>query len=112
MDGAKDALLVFTNLPDHDAAVSLARALVEQRLAAYVNVLEGATSIYRWQGAVETAREVPVLIKTRADLYAEVETAVRALHSYEIPEIIAVPIVCGLPEYLGWVHAETRPPAS
>jgi periplasmic divalent cation tolerance protein len=106
---AKDALLVFTNLPDHDAAVKLARALVERRLAACVNVLGGATSIYRWQGAVETALEVPVFIKTRAALYGEVEAAVRALHTYEIPEIIAVPIVRGLADYLGWVHGETTP---
>jgi periplasmic divalent cation tolerance protein len=93
-------LLVITTLPDHDAAVGLARALVDRRLAACVNVLGTATSIYRWKDAVETAREVPVLIKTRAPLYAQIEAAIRALHSYEIPEIIAVPVDRGLPAYL------------
>ena len=102
-----ETLLVLTNLPDHDSALALARALVERRLAACVNVLGGATSIYRWQQSVETTHEVPVLIKTRRPLYAEVEAAIRELHSYELPEIIAVPIERGLPRYLEWVLAET-----
>ena len=111
VDGT-DTLLVFTNLPDHDAAIGLARALVDRRLAACVNVLGPATSIYRWKDAVETAREVPVLIKTRAPLYGQIEAAIRSLHSYAIPEIIAVPIDRGLPEYLDWILAETVPAAS
>jgi periplasmic divalent cation tolerance protein len=102
-------LLVFTNLPDRDSAVALARTLVERRLAACVNVLGAATSIYRWRQAVETAQEVPVLIKTRRPLYAEVEATIRERHSYELPEIIAVPVERGLPPYLEWVLAETSP---
>lgn len=112
MSGSQDTLLVFTNLPDHDAAVRLSRALVDGRLAACVTVLGAATSTYRWNDTVETAQEVPVLIKTRAPLYAQVEAAIRALHSYEIPEIIAVPVERGLPEYLEWILAETMPAAS
>ena len=105
-----EALLVFTNLPDRDAAAKLARALVEQRLAACVNVLAPCTSVYRWKGDVEEAQEVPVLIKTRAARYAELERAIRKLHPYELPEVVAVPIVHGLPEYLEWVGEETAIP--
>jgi periplasmic divalent cation tolerance protein len=107
VERSPDALLVFTNVANHDAAVALARTLVERRLAACVNVLGAATSIYRWKGAVESAQEVPVLIKTRTVLYDEVEAAIRELHAYELPEIIAVPVARGLPDYLEWVTAET-----
>lgn len=105
-----DTLLVFTNLPDRAAALDLARALVSRRLAACVNVLDGCTSVYRWQGVVEEASEVPVLLKTRSARYAEVEAAIRELHPYELPEIVAVPVVRGLPEYLEWVAHETAIP--
>ena len=104
------ALLVFTNLPDREAAVKLARDLVAKRLAACVNVLSGCTSVYRWDGNVEHADEIPVLIKTRASRYAEIEAAIRELHPYELPEVIAVPIVHGLPDYLDWVTEETAIP--
>ena len=107
MSVAEGTLLVFTNAPDHDAAVALARALVDRRLAACVNVLGAATSIYRWRQTVETAQEVPLLIKTRAPLYAQVEAAIRELHPYELPEIIAVPVQLGFDEYLQWVADET-----
>ena len=104
------ALLVFTNAPDRATAERIAEALVEKRLAACVNVLAGCTSVYRWQGAVERADEIPVLIKTRAARYPEVERAIRQLHPYELPELIAVPIVRGLPDYLEWVAEETAIP--
>lgn len=100
-------LLVFTNLPDRGAALKLADALIEQHLAACVNVLGGCTSIYRWRGAIERAEEVPVLIKTRAARYADVEAAIRSVHPYELPEVVAVPVAQGLPEYLAWVTQET-----
>jgi len=100
-------VVVLTNLPDRTAALALARELIARRLAACVNVLAECTSVYRWQGKVEDTTEVPVLIKTRAALYPEVEAAVRELHPYELPEIIAVPIGCGLAEYLDWVSEET-----
>ena len=102
-----DAVIVFTNLPDREAALKLANALVANKLAACVNVLAECTSVYRWKGTIENAQEVPVLIKTRAARYAEVEAAIRALHPYELPEIIAVPIVRGCGDYLRWVAEET-----
>ena len=102
-----DAVIVFTNLPDREAAVKLAHELVAKRLAACVNVLSECTSVYRWKGTIENASEVPVLIKTRAARYAEVEAAIRGLHPYELPEIIAVPVVRGFGDYLRWVADET-----
>jgi periplasmic divalent cation tolerance protein len=108
MDGEQtDTLIVFTNLPDRDTALALARGLVERRLAACVNVLDGCTSVYRWKGAVEQADEIPVLIKARTGRYDELEAAIRELHPYELPEIVAVPVVRGLPDYLEWVAEET-----
>ena len=100
-------LLVFTNRPDHASAAALAAALVEARLVACVNVLAACTSVYRWQGAVETASEVPVLMKTTRARYPELEAAIRARHPYELPEIVAVPVEHGLPAYLDRVAAET-----
>ena len=101
------ALIVITNAPDRDVALKIARALIERRLAACVNILAECTSVYRWQGRLETAAEVPLLIKTRAAIYADVEAAIKSLHPYELPEIVAVPIERGLPAYLEWVGAET-----
>ena len=105
-----DTILVLTNLPDRDTAGRLAQRLVESRLAACVNILNGCTSVYRWKGEVERAEEVPVLIKTRAARYEELEAAIREVHPYEIPEIIAIPVVHGLAEYLEWVAEETAIP--
>ena len=102
-----EAVIVLTNLPDRAIAIRLANALVERKLAACVNVLAECASVYRWNGAVENAAEVPVLIKTCAGRYAEVEAAIRSLHPYELPEIIAVPVVRGSEEYLQWVAGET-----
>jgi periplasmic divalent cation tolerance protein len=100
-------LLVLTNLPDAASAEVLAHALVDARLAACVNVMAPCRSVYRWQGAVEAADEVPLLIKTTAACYAALEAAIRAQHPYELPEVIAVPVTQGLPDYLAWVAAET-----
>ena len=100
-------LLVVTNLPDRAAAEQLAASLLEQRLAACVNILAPCQSLYRWRGKVETAAEIPVLIKSTTERYAAVESAIRSHHPYATPEIIAVPVTHGLPEYLHWVTSET-----
>ena len=102
-----NTMLVITNAPDRDAAMKLAAALVGERVAACVNVLAACTSVYRWKGAVEEAQEVPVLIKTNGARYSDLEAAIRRLHPYEVPEIIALRVVDGLPEYLAWVAEET-----
>jgi len=103
-----NALLVLTNLPDRETAERLAGVLVEQRLAACVNILAPCGSVYRWKGAVQREEEHPVLIKTTAERYPALEAAIRAAHPYELPEIIAVPIERGLPAFLAWVDAETK----
>jgi periplasmic divalent cation tolerance protein len=101
-------LLVLTNLPDRAAAERVADLLVEQRLAACVNVLAPCRSVYRWKGALQRDEEHPLLIKTTSERYAALEQALRTAHPYELPEIVALPIERGLPAYLDWVAAETR----
>lgn len=101
------ALLVLTTLPDEASAHALASSLVADRLAACINVMAPCRSVYRWRGEIENALEVPLLIKTTAERYEALEAAIRARHPYELPEIVAVPIARGLPEYLAWVAAET-----
>jgi periplasmic divalent cation tolerance protein len=103
------SLLVLTNLPYRAAAERIADALVGQRLAACVNILAPCRSVYRWQDEVQHDEEHPMLIKTTLERYAALEQALRAAHPYELPEIIAVPIERGLPAYLAWVAAETKP---
>ena len=103
-----EPLLVLTNLPDLARAEKLAQALIESRAAACVNVLAPCRSIYRWEGAVETAAEIPLLIKTTRAAYPQVEEIVRVQHPYAVPELIAIPITHGLPAYLDWLATETQ----
>ena len=103
-----EAVLIISNFPDQKTATLLAEALIEQRLAACVNVLSPCVSIYRWQGKIESAGEVPVLIKTRKQHYDRVEQLIKMMHPYELPEVIMVPITGGLPAYLQWI-ADTIP---
>jgi periplasmic divalent cation tolerance protein len=105
-----EALLIFTNLPDPASAEALAAHLIDRRLAACVTILPAAQSVYRWQGNIERATEVPLLIKASAAAYPALEAAIRERHPYELPEIIAVPVACGLPAYLDWVVAECDAP--
>jgi periplasmic divalent cation tolerance protein len=105
-----DALVVLTNCPDDAVADRIARTLVEQGLAACVNRLAPAESVYRWRGAVERATETPLVIKTTRERYTTVEQAIRALHPYEVPEIVAFDIVAGFTPYLRWITEETQPP--
>lgn len=107
-----DTLLVLTTLPDTATARAMAAHLVESRFAACVNILPPCRSLYRWEGKVEDAEEVMLLIKTTAIRYATLEAAIRDKHPYELPEIIAVPVEHGLPGYLAWVAAETTDAAS
>ena len=102
-----ETLLVLTNCPDEEVANTIALAVVEAQLAACVNILPRAQSIYRWQGAVESATEIPLFIKSTAANYPALEKLIAGLHPYETPEIIALPITQGLPAYLNWVAAET-----
>jgi periplasmic divalent cation tolerance protein len=101
-------LIVITTLPDRASARTMAEGLLRERLAACVNVMAECTSIYHWRGAVETAEEVPLWIKTRATLYPSVEQFILKHHPYDLPEVIAVPLAAGLAPYLQWVEHETQ----
>lgn len=96
-------ILVLSTCGSAEEADSIARALVERRLAACVNILPRLRSVYRWKGAVEQASEHLLLIKTTRALFEQLETELRALHSYEVPEIIALDITAGLEPYLAWI---------
>jgi len=100
---ADEVLLIMSTFPDAQTAQRVARQIVEERLAACANILPPINSIYRWQGKVEESAESLVLIKTTVDRFAAIQTRLCGLHPYEVPEIIALPIDRGLPDYLRWV---------
>lgn len=102
-----DTLLVFTTYPDDVAALQAAKQIVQQKLAACVNVLPQMTSVYVWQGEARTDTEHLLLIKTTTARYPVLESAIRDAHPYELPEIIATPIARGLAGYLEWIAAQT-----
>ncbi len=97
-------LLALTTCPDADSAARIARALVEERLAACVSRVPGATSVYRWEGRVEEDTEVLLLIKTTGERLPTLRKRLLALHPYDVPELIALPIEDGLPAYLDWLQ--------
>lgn len=100
-------ILVISTLPDRETAERMAHFLIEQQLAACIQILPGVTSVYRWQGKVESAHETILLIKSTMARYPALEAAIKSQHPYELPEIIAVPVNAGLPAYLEWVATET-----
>ena len=102
-----EVVLVISNAPDEQTALRIARALVDEGLAACVNVLPPCRSIYRWQGEVEQAQEIPLFAKTVAAKVAQLGARLAELHPYEVPEVITVPVACGLQAYLDWVAAST-----
>ena len=110
MQEASEAVVVYVTASSAEEAATLARALVGERLAACVNRLP-VESVYQWQGQVEEAAEVLLIVKTRRDLLDALAARVTALHSYTVPEIIALPVVAGWPPYLQWIAAETTAPS-
>jgi len=105
-----EPIVVLSTCPDEATAERIARELVGSGLAACVNRLPGVHSTYRWQGQVRDEPEVLLTIKTTAARYAELEMRLKALHPYEVPEIIALPVRAGLASYLAWIAAATAPP--
>jgi periplasmic divalent cation tolerance protein len=104
----QEILLVFTSLPNRANAERIAEELVTEGMAACVNIMAECTSIYRWQSKIERTNEIQLLIKTTRINYPELESLLRSKHPYEVPEIIAIPVSEGLPEYLNWVTQETQ----
>jgi len=100
-----DFQIVLSTCGDRETAERIAHRLVEQRLAACVNILPGVQSVYRWQGAVQSEPEVLMLIKTKAALIQEVQSTIAGLHSYEVPEFLVLPISGGSEAYLAWLEA-------
>jgi periplasmic divalent cation tolerance protein len=107
---ATDLLLVYCTCPDSESAESISRKLVEQGAAACVSRLSGVTSTYLWQGIIETSAEILLLIKSSNKQYPELEKIIVSLHPYELPEIIAVSVDQGHPDYLHWVKQCTEKP--
>lgn len=106
VEAAGDVVVVLVACPDEPTATSIARALVEEGLAACVNVSGEVRSIYRWRGSVEEARERLLVIKARADRLDALAARIVALHPYEVPELLALPVARGLGPYLEWLRAE------
>jgi periplasmic divalent cation tolerance protein len=102
-------LIIFCTCPDKSSAELIARQLVEKELAACINILPSITSVYRWKDEIETAEEHLLLIKSRQNIYPELEQQLRSLHPYEVPEIITTSIENGLPDYLKWIDSCLKP---
>lgn len=103
-----DHLVVFITTPTADVAAQIARALVEERLAACGNVVPGLRSIYRWEGEIHDEAEALLVLKTTRARFEALRERALALHPYEVPEVIALPIEAGSAPYLEWIAAETR----
>ncbi len=103
-----EVIILLSNFPDADAARKAVRALVEERLIACGNLIRGVESIYEWKGALETSAEVMVVCKTTSSRANEAQSRLRALHPYEVPEILQIPVSAGWPAYLAWVAAQTE----
>ncbi len=101
--------IVLCTVPDGETARQIATALVTEQLAACVNIVPGITSVYRWKNRIEQDTEQLLIIKTRSTVFATLQDSIRKLHPYELPEIIAVPITEGLPEYLDWIATSIKP---
>lgn len=102
--------VIFVTTESEDQAVEIARTLVAERLAACVNIVGPIRSIYRWRNEVKDDREYLLIIKTRALLYMKVETRVREMHTYEVPEVLALNADRGSPPYIQWMLDSTGPP--
>lgn len=104
-----DKVVVYTTCGNITEAESIARNLIDNRLAACVNVVPGLLSYYRWQGKVENDAELLLMIKTAGSLVDEVRNVLETLHSYDLPEMIVLPIIGGSPSYLEWLEQEVQP---
>ena len=104
-----DFMLVISTVPNEDEGKAIAEKIVAERLAACVNISSAVNSLYWWQDSLSTDREFMLFIKTRRDLYPNLEQRIRELHSYKVPEIIGLPVYQGSQAYLDWIKKETTP---
>lgn len=102
-------VFIYVTAKDRAEALSIGRALVDERLVACVNILDAMRSLYWWDGAVREADEAVLIAKTRSELARAVTARVKALHSYEVPCVVVLPVADGNPDFLDWIAAETRP---
>jgi periplasmic divalent cation tolerance protein len=100
-------LVVFITTSSYEEARKIADTLIAQKKAACVNIVPKVNSLFRWKGKIEEAEESLMVVKTRAELFSDVESTVKSMHGYEVPEIIALPVVEGNPDYLAWLKEET-----
>jgi periplasmic divalent cation tolerance protein len=107
-----DKIVVLSACDSEEQAVSLARHLVERRLAGCVNIVPGARSFYQWKGAIEDTKEWLLVIKSRRDLFSALRSEIAKMHTYEVPELIALPVVEGSESYLAWLDRELGPESS
>ncbi len=107
--GGGEFVFVYVTAKDRAEALSIGRVLVEERLVACVNILEGMRSLYWWDGAVQEANEAVLIAKTKSGLAPAVTARVKALHSYDVPCVVVLPVADGNPDFLDWIAAETRP---
>ncbi len=96
-------IVVFVTCPDREVGRKIAKSLVENKLAACVNVIDGLSSVYYWQGKIEEDNEVLLIIKTREENYEKLEKFIKENHPYTVPEIIAMPVIKGSQDYLNWI---------
>ena len=108
---SSEVVILLSNFPNAVAARDAVRTLVEERLIACGNLIPGIESIYEWKGTLETSAEVMVVCKTTAHSASAAQTRMRALHPYEVPEILQIPVSAGWPDYLAWVAAQCAPVA-
>jgi len=101
-------IVVLMTASSAEEAEKISFALIEKKLASCCNIVKGVTSIYEWKGNVEKGEECLVIIKTRKELFDKLSLEIRSLHSYEVPEIIALPLVGGFEPYLNWIKSNTR----
>jgi periplasmic divalent cation tolerance protein len=103
----EDFIVILVTASSEEEAKKIAQSLVEKRLAACVNIIKDVQSVFRWKGKISDEKELLLIIKTRKKLYKNVEEEIKTLHAYEVPEIIALPIISGSKDYLYWIDSET-----
>ena len=102
-----DAIVIFCTVPTKDDAKKISNAIISEKLAACVSIVDKVNSLFSWNGEVCSENELLLVIKTKRELFSKIEEVIKELHSYNVPEIIALPVIIGSEDYLGWIEHET-----